>query len=233
MKTGFKSRAIMIALCLCFSTNIISQTLETYSGSYELIMPQCNCGYPHEGKATYQYRKAPNGSRIFEGDFKFIDDENHYYAIGKFKNNHQVGRWEWGVREEEQIIINFNEYGHPEGAVKYKNCEFTIKNGVIRGDVVMRDNGIEIKGKLNYEGDPIGKWTIRDPKYPLTTRDYDDKYTSSWYYSLYDLTTGDRKSTYVNYRYYNDRGFSSPEKINSHYVYEIKRLCLQRSSTIK
>lgn len=230
MNTKIINRAIMIASCLCWSTNINSQALETYSGYYELKMP-CTCASPHEGNATYHYRKAPDGSRIFEGDYKFYNEANNYYAIGKFRNNYQVGRWEWRIHQD-HIFINFNEYGHPEGTVKYNNFEFTIKNGVISSDVIMRSHGIEIKGKLNYKGNPIGLWTIKDPKYPLTSRDYDDKYTSHWYYSEYDDTTGDSKSVSVNFDYYSDRGFCAPERFNWYYIYEIKK-CLMRSSTLK
>ena len=107
------------------------QGLKTYQGDYTMrfggVFSEIS------GKASYQYKDAPDGTRIYEGDFRFETERPRYggwrMVTGKFKNDRQIGKWVWtsklgnssGVDEVELCIITFDDSGIPHG--EYETCE--------------------------------------------------------------------------------------------------------------
>jgi hypothetical protein len=62
-----------------------SQTIKTYSGSY-----QCDGQY---GKATYQYYENENLERIYNGAFNFVSDNNEIIISGFYSKNLKDKSW--------------------------------------------------------------------------------------------------------------------------------------------
>lgn len=103
-----------------------------------------------EGKATYTYKDAKDGTRIFHGNFTFDSDD--FSVSGKFADNHQVGTWVYKFagntdndnysfdKEKGTAIITFNNNGEVEGPASYyvdetNHYEFSIKDGMIDGAI--------------------------------------------------------------------------------------------------
>lgn len=111
-----------------------SQELKTYSGPFKYG------GYT--GEATYTYRDAEDGTRIFHGDFIFKSEYGNTITQGIFTDNKQTGTWSYKTLRRysyRDIIINFNNEGYPDGEVSYiydyrdNKCTFNIKDGKIEG----------------------------------------------------------------------------------------------------
>ena len=110
-------------IAICFSNTLQAQTSDnhkTYSGPYG------NRSRPYGGKitgtATYQYIDDPNGGRIYDGSFKYKDDEITY--TGNFKNNRQVGKW---------IYERLNTSGGPQALIKTVATLTFDENGYLNG----------------------------------------------------------------------------------------------------
>lgn len=77
---------ILIISVLSYS-NITAQELESYNGKFK------------GGYANYQYKTAPDGSRIYHGAFEFtkefaLDSRSYTFSIkGSYKNDLKHGRW--------------------------------------------------------------------------------------------------------------------------------------------
>lgn len=82
---------IVMLFCICVAMN--AQELKTYSGSYNMVVS----GFHFPGKATYTYKNADDGTRIYEGNFNFIRivRPNVCYdkVVGKFHNDLKNGLW--------------------------------------------------------------------------------------------------------------------------------------------
>lgn len=124
------------ALITAMSTS--SQELKTYSGPFT-----CMDIY---GEATYTYRDAEDGTRIFHGDLIFRGYDRGTVIQGKFTDNKQTGTWSYNIWDDDSsvdVVINFNKEGYPDGEVSYiyyeNKCTFSIKDGKIEGLVKISD----------------------------------------------------------------------------------------------
>ena len=202
--------------------------LKTYRGSYT-IKGMSFALSDMDGNATYQYYDAPDGSRIYEGKFSFIDKGERYIVEGYFKDNHQVGDWYWWRLDGDDPIecsVRFNEagildgyfWGHIGDGLRFGN---SIGNSYymgefINGKLVSLDYrvGDEIwcKGKYNAEGKPIGTWTVGESGKHSIEIFYDDfgnaikggyrdERTGDWIkgYSSYPVQLYNKMITALNY----------------------------------
>ena len=55
---------IAMLFCMCMTMN--AQGLKTYSGDFSMVAG----GFHFPGKATYTYKNADDGTRIYEGNFR-------------------------------------------------------------------------------------------------------------------------------------------------------------------
>lgn len=129
---------------LLFSVVAFAQSdLQTYDGVYNIK----SLGWK-DGHATYTYRPAPDGTRIFEGKFRF-EDYKGQTAEGNFKNNLQVGEWRFFDDTDTEYIINFDEFGNPSGKVSVKSHDYSYGF-----DLCRKENGhYTIGGKVYYFAD--------------------------------------------------------------------------------
>lgn len=143
---------IVMLFCICVAMN--AQGLKTYSGTYNdsyyraLSVP----------KATYTYKNAKDGTRIFEGNFTWqcTHKPNVAYdrATGKFHNNYKVGLWTYISQTASSttlLKVNYNSKGHVDGIYDYSETEYNKKTGKKR---VVRSLKANIKN-----GNAIGQVT--------------------------------------------------------------------------
>lgn len=143
---------IVMLFCICVAMN--AQGLKTYSGTYNdsyyraLSVP----------KATYTYKNAKDGTRIFEGNFTWqcTHKPNIAYdkATGKFHNNYKVGLWTYISQTASSttlLKVNYNSKGHVDGIYDYSETEYNKKTGKKR---VVRSLKANIKN-----GNAIGQVT--------------------------------------------------------------------------
>lgn len=133
------------------------------------------------GTAEYYYNENPDGSRAFEGPFKFEQSVrgNSGTASGCFKNDRQIGHWEWtqmlDTDEPMRSYINFNENGVPDGEFYIsgwgEHYEGRVSNGYpTYVEYYSNDGykGVKYIGRFNSNGMPIGKWVYSESgKYSL------------------------------------------------------------------
>lgn len=128
--------------------------LKTYQGDYTMRFGVLN---EISGKASYQYKDAPDGTRIYEGGFRFETEKERYagwyFVEGQFKNDRQIGKWVWTYQNVSDhkirmCIITFDENGIPNGA--FETCEGfsygSTKHEDIRKDTYTKAN--ITKGKV-------------------------------------------------------------------------------------
>ena len=162
--------------------------LKTYQGDY--TMRYDGVFGETSGKASYQYKDAPDGTRIYEGEFRFETEKQRYggwqMVTGKFKDDRQVGKWVWtsylgqssGVDKVELCIVTFDENGIPHG--NYETCEgrgygSTDFESSLRRDiytkaymskgkvysVAYKDRDMAASGRYDTNtGRPTGEWEI-------------------------------------------------------------------------
>ncbi len=166
------SISLLIMMSGCIQV-VNAQELKKYSGPFSIN--------DIKGVAEYTYKDAPDGTRIFQGDFKFtasqesiknlLDDEysgleNINYeemkltAQGNFDNNYQVGEWVWkgpwpiGIKNfyKNQILkYTFSDIGKMEGPAYFYGDENDTYT------ITIKDN--EPKGRFDF--------TTKDPNYTL------------------------------------------------------------------
>ena len=138
------------------------------------------------GKADYFYTNASDGTRIYEGIFKFFGKSGTEF-FGKYKNNKQIGKWFWKQSGERFAIdgcITFNDRGTVNGdfdmnvedeivRTNYKYCyqlHSSFKNGkLVYVDEFNLTSGSRMRaiGKFSsYSGNPIGEWTLIGAEVP-------------------------------------------------------------------
>lgn len=134
-----------------------AQNLKTYTGPYKMS--------GRNGIAIYQYRDAPDGSRIFEGKFEF-SEEGKCKVEGYFKDDYQVGQWVWkyfsSYTGKEQYVykVLFDENGRLYGKFNIWNCSGEIKNGeIVSVSYDFDGEGVGIGGKFKNKK-PIGIWNV-------------------------------------------------------------------------
>lgn len=187
-----------------YRSHLTRTDLRRYKGDFTMIgfsdSPKGLSSISYNGTADYQYRDAPDGTRIFEGEFSFTatDDENNSFTVhGEFRNNKQVGDWIW--RGGCYIKIHFNHEGIPDGDFVMGATEGTFKDGeLVYYRAIRRESrrAIEasdmIAGNLS-KGKCLGTWKIygddieNGPAYVV----FDEKGNVSKAYVV-DRSTGDR-----------------------------------------
>lgn len=217
------------------------EKLKIYKGNFKMI----GFGYGAyengvEGVATYHYRDASDGTRIFEEDFSFegasgYHNSTHYNVSGCFKDNRQVGQWKWRKdtpidyrTEISESIINFDENSVPIGSFEmwvgygenqkrsWMSCRF--ENGKIIY-VSYRDRGIiTTSGSYNSQGRPTGRWLLTgnsvNNRNCIFVYDANGDCKESYYI---DETTGDKVRVYSKY----------PYEIYTMVLESIRRLCFR------
>ena len=179
----------LISFFVLFGIKTNAQETKVYSGPYTPLKG---------GHVTYQYRDAPDGSRIFEGDFDFKD--GNMRIKGQFKDDCQVGNWTWYYGLGHTVNITFYDNG----------CKFECKGlgrtsrSYLKGTIgrIMReprmitsleiyDAGIGrfLRMKWDSSGNQSGPWQAKMNKNePLYTR---DEMGGKWYYVK--ESTGDKE----------------------------------------
>ena len=184
-----------------FDNLVFSDNLKTYTGEFEMT------GFAFGpanivslvGTANYQYKDAPDGSRIFEGKFSFDqgDTGRKAKAAGFFINDKQVGKWTWDypIRNDAydrdidfHCEIIFNENGIPDGdfdiyigkvsktngAYKRSYYSGTFKNGKLVSVRFKDRNLIWCQGQYGLNGKPQGTWRMGEEGSHNITITYDD-----------------------------------------------------------
>lgn len=209
----------LISFIVLFAIKTNAQELKVYSGPYNPL---------DGGHVTYQYRDAPDGSRIFEGDFDFEKDGN-LRIKGKFKNNRQVGFWTWDYGHGHAVNITFFDNGckfecrglgrtsksYLNGTIGRRMRELTITS------LEVYDAGIGqfLRMKWDSSGNQSGTWQVKMSKTePLYTKDEGGK----WYYVK--ESTGDKEETsYL-------RGLQAATDKAEQWIWDELRPCIMRST---
>lgn len=157
-------------------------------------------------RGSYQYISSADGRRIFDGYFKF-QTASGSKVEGEFKQNKQVGIWEYQYSSNNTTKINFVD-GIPQGSFVVHNprkvalqCKGTIQNGKLHSYFIfeMKYPSVTVSGQYNREGKPIDEWNIwiNGKKY---TSEYDQNGNRNkrWYRINYDESTGDKNYIYAD-----------------------------------
>ena len=72
---------IAMLFCMCMTMN--AQGLKTYSGDFSMVAG----GFHFPGKATYTYKNADDGTRIYEGNFSLQELSAQMFATTKLLEN--------------------------------------------------------------------------------------------------------------------------------------------------
>lgn len=134
---------IAMLFCMCMTMN--AQGLKTYSGVYRanahfLLGTQ---------KATYTYKTAEDGTRIYEGNFTYscTTNPNLYKKVtGRFHDDCKEGLWTYTDKSSETKTLKINfKGGYRDGIYEYtyttskgtikESLKTTMKNGVMVGAV--------------------------------------------------------------------------------------------------
>lgn len=172
-----KTKLILFAIFNVFLSNIFSQEIKYYSGSYS------EENYAIRGDAKYYYYEDENFNRILDGDFNFSQGTS-LVIKGKFEGNKRIGKWQF-MRElanysnyikdhyaYELVTANYSN-GMLNGKATYikkdnKSKEVLAKssvtyhnNKIINGfEYISHDKGFTINIPLDFDGLPHGKSTI-------------------------------------------------------------------------
>ncbi len=155
---------IAMLFCMCVTMN--AQGLKTYSGVYTVD--------DTPGKATYTYKDADDGTRIYEGNFSFsrvFKPNVDYYKIeGKFHNNLKNGLWIFVKKSKlatEQLKVNYSN-GLVNGTYEYSKVvrnateeafKGTFRNGAPIGTISGKlPEGCTFTGQTDENGLPDGLW---------------------------------------------------------------------------
>ncbi|MBV3415325.1 energy transducer TonB [Prevotella copri] len=208
-----------IVMLFCMGMTMSAQGLKTYSGPYRanahfLLGTQ---------KATYTYKNAEDGTRIYEGNFTYscITNPKLYLKVtGRFHDDCKEGLWTYidkSTSETKTLKINFKE-GYRNGIYEYtyttrgtvkESLKATMKDGVmigpVSGHVVQYDyqfgGGCFVWGKgifcgqTDEEGLADGSWKLTMKLGDGSTRVFYDKWEHGVKKESYyiDDTTGDKE----------------------------------------
>lgn len=207
---------IVMLFCMCMAMN--AQGLKTYSGPYRanahfLLGTQ---------KATYTYKNAEDGTRIYEGNFIYscITNPKLYLKVtGRFHDDCKEGLWTYtdkSTSETKTLKINFKE-GYRNGIYEYtytskgtikESLKATMKDGVMVGPVsghavqyVFQGGSQGVMGKGVFSGQTDedgladGSWKLTMKLGDGSTRVFYDKWEHGVIKESYyiDDTTGDKE----------------------------------------
>lgn len=214
-----KKLLFSIVMLFCMGVAMNAQGLKTYSGAYRanahfLLGTQ---------KATYTYKNAEDGTRIYEGNFIYscITKPNLYLKVtGHFHDDCKEGLWTYIDKSSETktLKINFKEgyrngiyeytYTNSKGTVK-ESLNTTMKNGVMVGAVSGRTvqyvyqhgersvmgQGV-FCGQTDEDGLADGSWKLTMKLGDGSTRVFYDKWEHGVIKESYyiDDTTGDKEN---------------------------------------
>lgn len=159
---------VAMLFCVCMTMN--AQGLKTYSGDFSIRLG----GFPFPGKATYTYKNADDGTRIYEGNFNFIDiirpNVCYYKVVGKYHNDLKSGLWTYtnkSIGTTELLKVHYTD-GLADGIYEYSNIKKNvtkmsfkgiIKNGVPIGPVSGKlSEDCTYNGQTDENGLPDGLW---------------------------------------------------------------------------
>lgn len=159
---------VAMLFCVCMTMN--AQGLKTYSGDFSIRLG----GFPFPGKATYTYKNADDGTRIYEGNFNFIDiirpNVCYYKVVGKYHNDLKSGLWTYtnkSIETTELLKVHYTD-GLADGIYEYSNIKKNvtkmsfkgiIKNGVPIGPVSGKlSEDCTYNGQTDENGLPDGLW---------------------------------------------------------------------------
>lgn len=207
---------IVMLFCMCMTMS--AQGLKTYSGPYRanahfLLGTQ---------KATYTYKNAEDGTRIYEGNFIYscITNPKLYLKVtGRFHDDCKEGLWTYtdkSTSETKTLKINFKE-GYRNGIYEYtytskgtikESLKATMKDGVMVGPVsghavqyVFQGGSQGVMGKGVFSGQTDedgladGSWKLTMKLGDGSTRVFYDKWEHGVIKESYyiDDTTGDKE----------------------------------------
>lgn len=208
---------MVMLLCMCMTMN--AQGLKTYSGAY-----RANAHFLFgTQKATYTYKNAEDGTRIYEGNFTYscTTNPNLYKKVtGRFHDDCKEGLWTYIDKSSETktLKINFKE-GYRNGIYEYtyttskgtikESLKATMKNGVMVGPVSGRavqyvyeygsrsvmGQGV-FSGQTDEDGLADGTWKLTMKLGDGSTRVFYDKWEHGVIKESYyiDDTTGDKEN---------------------------------------
>ncbi len=208
-----QGKKMLLPLSKAFNLDDISEDisgLDLYKGDFSMPGYATWGNENREGLAEYYYKKAPDGTRIYEGVFHFYGNSGTEF-MGKYKDNKQVGKWFW-KQSGERFTINGN-LSFNNGIVD-GDYDMTVKDNIVRTEYrycydihsTFRDGrltyinefdvttGIRAIGKYSsYTSVPIGEWTLRGGDVPngeaKIVFDTDGNCVEAFYY---DKSTGDK-----------------------------------------
>lgn len=197
---------IVMLFCICVAMN--AQGLKTYSGFYKAK----NMNLFGTPKATYTYKNAEDGTRIYEGNFTYtcVTKPNIYDKVtGRFHDDCKEGLWTFTDKsptESKVLKINYSE-GYRSGTYEYtyiskgaikESLKTTMKEGVMVGPVsghltsynfhiydygVASSRGVIGKGTFNGQTDEKG---LADGLWKLIMKNEKDNKTMLTFYDKWE-----------------------------------------------
>lgn len=179
-----------IVMLFCISMTINAQGLKTYSGKFNMVLG----GFHIPGKATYTYKNADDGTRIYEGNFNFIDvirpNVCYYKVVGKYHNDLKHGLWTYinksiGTTEQLKVcyakgyVDGLYEYSKLEKNVMTKSFKGVVRNGVPIGPISGKLIQAYFEGKDSRFGIGNGAFTGQTDENGLPDGTW--KFTSKYY----------------------------------------------------
>lgn len=210
-------KKLLFGIVMLFSMSVAmnAQGLKTYSGKYSMQIGRI----PYQGHATYTYKDADDGTRIYEGNFNFIKviRPNVCYdkAVGKFHDDLKDGLWTYTSKDAtttEQLKTHYigglvngiYEYSKVTKNVIKMSFKGVIKNGVPIGPISgTLSEGCTYTGQTDENGLPDGLWKSTS-KYGVQYEKWEHGVLRDSYFI--ENSTGDkspvRESSYIKNRIY-------------------------------
>lgn len=200
-KSAYKQVSLILVLFLVIAATMNAQGLKTYSGFYKGI--RLTIGTQ---KATYTYKDAEDGTRIYEGNFTYtcVIKPNIYDKVtGRFHNDCKEGLWTFTnmCGEPEVLKINYKG-GYRNGIYEYtcktrkgtikKSFKATMKDGLPIGAFSGRSLSGPFTGQTDENGLQDGVWKFT---MGYSSKDY---YYEKWEHGVLkecyyiDDSTGDK-----------------------------------------
>lgn len=215
-------KKLLFGIVMLFGMSVAmnAQGLKTYSGAYRanahfLLGTQ---------KATYTYKNAEDGTRIYEGNFTYtcITNPKLYLKVtGRFHGDCKEGLWTYIDKSSETktLKINFKE-GYRNGIYEYtyttrkgtikESLKATMKDGIMVGPVsgrtvqysyqcgggrIVMGQGV-FSGQTDEDGLADGSWKLTMKLGDGSTRVFYDKWEHGVIKESYyiDDTTGDKEN---------------------------------------
>ena len=227
-------------MLFCVGMTLNAQELKHYSGNFSIVLG----GFHFPGMATYTYKDADDGTRIYEGNFNFTrvirPNVCYYKAVGKFHNDLKSGLWTYTAKSigtTEQLKVFYTD-GLADGTYEYSKVtnnitkmafKGVIKNGVPIGSISgTLSEGCTYTGQTDENGLPDGLWKSSS-EYGAQYEKWEHGVLRDAYYI--ENSTGDKSP--VEESYCIKQHIGNIISNNPHYMeYWIKRGCYAWDGTI-